>query len=241
MLAVIHNCTGFATRPSLTTEQRACRKIAKSCNLETWVSSTSDKPHLGRSLSNCSELAKAHLHTQHWAPDSARIFCRCRMQLGNCTHRTSCSSTLSFLHKQKPGRGRLAVSVHASGWASLRACRCEASTAGGMQSGGRRAAAALCVGLLLQALQPNAACAMDMSSMSTGTASRSATVEVVGSMVSGNNDANTLSTNTQVRRAAAKPACITCACFRGIVRGKLRAPTDKGPQRAARQQQRFPH
>ena len=146
------------------------------------------------------------------------------MHFGTCTHCTLCSSTLplSFLHKQTRCRSRLVVPVHAKLWASLKACRCEASIAGEVQSGGRRAAAALCAGLLLQALQPNAACAMDVSSMSTGTASRSATVEVLGSVVSGSNDASTLSANTQARRAAAKSACTACACFGGMVLGKPR-------------------
>ena len=173
-----------------------------------------------------------YLHTQLWTPNRVRIFCCCRMQVGTCTHRSS-TLPLSFLHKQKVCRGKLAVTIHASRWASLRACSCTASTAGGVQNEGRRAAAALCAGLLLQALQPNAACAMDTSSMSTGTASRSATVEVVGSMVSGNSDASTLSTNTQVRRVAAKYACVACACLRGTVCGKLRTLARMGLRYAA--------
>ena len=89
--------------------------------------------------------------------------------------------------------------MHASGWPSLKSCMCQASPAEGVRDG-RRAAAALCASLLLHALQPNAAFAVDTGSMSAGTASRAATVEVVSGVVSGN-EANSLSTNTQVRHA----------------------------------------
>ena len=100
---------------------------------------------------------------------------------------------------------------------------CEAGTAEGVRDG-RVAAAALCASLLLHALQPNAAFAVDTSSMTAGTASRSATVEVVGSMVSDNNEATAVSTSTQVRRARASSlhmSIVPTVQFTCTVQGKL--------------------
>lgn len=118
-----------------------------------------------------------------------------------CAHCKSSTAALpfSFLHRHKPCRGRRAVQLPTNGLPSSRGCKCEASSAEGVRDG-QRAAAALCASLLLHTVQPITALAVDTSSMTAGTASRSATVEVVGGLVS-ENEANAVSTNTQVRRA----------------------------------------